>query len=240
MFFTALLAFGCATGQQASRQAETSYKLGVAFLSEGRAAPALQELSKAEAFSPEDPKILNALGLAYWARREFGPAEEKLRKATTVKADYSEAWNNLGALYIELGRFDQAIPALEQALKNVFYGTQERALTNLGWALYKSGRGGEGEKRLQQAIEAAPQFPLAHKNLGILLQERGEYAGALERYDAALRYGGEDPDIYLKKGVCLWKTGDRQHARAAFEKARQLAPASEAGKSAKTYLDLLQ
>jgi hypothetical protein len=39
--------------------------------------------------------------------------------------------------------------------------------------------------------------------------------------------------------VSLWKLGERQLARAAFAKAVQLAPESEVGRSAKTYLDVL-
>jgi type IV pilus assembly protein PilF len=234
---------GCAgTQKQTStqREAETSYKLGIAFLTEGRPAPALQELSKAEALKPDDPEILNALGMAYWARREFALAEEKLRKALTLQPGYSEAWNNLGALYISLGRYDQAIGPLENALKDVFYGTKERALANLGWALFKSGRISEAEKRLRDALQVSPGFPLAHKNLGILLAETGRHAEALPQLDEALHGLAQDPDLHLWRGLVLWKLGDRAPARASLEKAWQLGPGHEAGKSAKNYLDLLE
>jgi Tfp pilus assembly protein PilF len=238
--FAAFLLVACAGGRETTRKdAVASYKLGIAYLTEGRIAPALQELSKAEALNPANPEVLNALGFAYWMRKEHFLAEEKFRKAVALKPDYSEAWNNLAAMFIEQGRYGEAVGPAEQALKNVYYGTQERALANLGWALHKSGRGEEGEKRLRQAIEVAPSFPLARRNLALLLAERGDHRRAVEQFDAALRLAGDDADLHLKRGVSLWKLGERQLARAAFAKAVQLAPESEVGRSAKTYLDVL-
>lgn len=232
---------GCAgNGQAVRRDSQTAYKLGLAFLAEGRPSPALRELTKADALTPNDPEILNALGLAYWARQEYATAEKKFLRATKVKPDFSEAWNNLGALYLAQRRYEEAVPVLKNALKNVFYGTQERALANLGWALYKLGRKDEAESRLRQAIEVAPRFPLAQKFLGIVLLEKGDYREALDRLNDALRLFPKDAETNLRKGICLVKLGDEKGARSAFENAWRLAPDSEVGKSAKMYLDLLQ
>jgi Tfp pilus assembly protein PilF len=129
--FAAFLLVACAGGRETTRKdAVASYKLGIAYLTEGRIAPALQELSKAEALNPANPEVLNALGFAYWMRKEHFLAEEKFRKAVALKPDYSEAWNNLAAMFIEQGRYGEAVGPAEQALKNVYYGTQERALAN--------------------------------------------------------------------------------------------------------------
>lgn len=236
---------GCAGNKEAIRkEAKASFQLGVAFLAEGRTAPALRELSKAESLNPGDPEVLNALGLAYWARKEYALAEQKLKAATQVKPDYSEAWNNLGAMYIDQGRFDDAIPALEAALKSVFYGSQEAALSNLGWALFKTGRYAEAERRLHEAIEVAPGFPLARKFLGILLEDRGRYQEALAQLDAAIplfpeKAYGHLAEVQLHRGLCLLHLGDRDAARKAFDKAWRLAPGGDVGKSAKNYLNLL-
>ncbi len=237
----ALLLFACAGGrEQARRDAQTSYKLGVAFLAEGRPGPALRELSKAEVLNPEEPEIRNALGLAYWAGREHGQAAEKFLAATRLKPDYSEAWNNLGALYLDQGRFGEAVPALEAALRNVFYGTRERALANLGWALHRLGRSAEGERRLREAVEIAPGFPLARKNLGAVLQDRGDHRAALGEFDEALRFLPNDADTHLRRGLTLQRLGDRPGARAALERAWRLAPDSDVGRSAKNYLDFME
>jgi len=231
---------GCGPDQElVRRDAQTSFKLAAAFLAEGRPAPALRELTKAEALTPEDPEIQYYLGAAYWMRREFGLAEEKFRRAVQLKPDYADAWNDLGALYMDQGRFSDAIPAFESALKNVFYSTQERALANLGWSLHKVGRDTEAERKLRDAIEVAPGFPLAHKFLGAVLQERGDHRAAVDEFDQAIRLFPDDPETHLKRGLSLLRLGERSAARDDFEAAWRLAPGSDIGKSAKTYLDLL-
>ncbi len=237
----ALFLAACAGNKEAvRRQAKAAYQLGVAFLAEGRPAPALREFTKAVRLTPDDPKVHNALGLAYWARREVGEAERGFRRAVELKPDYSEAWNNLGALYLDTGRYGEAEEAFRQALNNVFYGTQERALTNLGWALYKQGRLEEAERRLREALEVAPGFPLAQKNLGIVLYDRGEYAEGLEHLTRAAKSLPQDAEVLLYRGLARLRTGDRDGARADLEKAWRLAPRTDVGKSAKTYLDLVE
>jgi len=232
---------GCAGNEQEIRRdAQTSFKLGAAFLAEGRPAPALRELTKAETLTPEDPEVQYYLGAAYWMRREYALAEEKFRNAVKLKPDYADAWNDLGALYMDQGRFHDAVPACENALKNVFYSTQERALTNLGWSLHRLGRSTEAERKLRDAIEVAPGFPLAHKFLGVVLQERGDHRAAVDEFDQAIRLYPDDPETHLKRGLSLLRLGERAAAKQAFETAWRLAPGTDLGRSAKTYLDLLE
>ena len=236
-----LLLVGCAADTQQQRNdADASYSLGLAFLHEDRPARALTELTKAATLDPANPKIHNLLGLAYWRKLEYSLAESSFRKAVEVDPKFSEGWNNLGALLIAQRRFEAAIPALETAAADVFYQTPERALTNLGWALYNVGRTAEAEKRYRDALEMDGSFPLARKHLAVLLQARGDHEQALEQFDRALVAMSNDAEIQLKRGISLLKLGRRDAARAAFEEAWKLAPGTELGQSAKTYLELLQ
>ena len=236
-----LLIVGCAADTQQQRNdADASYSLGLAFLQEDRPARALTELTKAAALNPTDPRIHNLLGWAYWRKREFKAAEQAFRTAVEADPKFSEGWNNLGALYLDQGRFEAAIPVLEVAASDMFYQTPERAMTNLGWALYKVGRSAEAEKRYRDALDMAGDFPLAHKHLAVLLQARGDHEQALEHLDRARVSLPDDANVQLKRGISLLKLGQRDAARAAFEDAWKLAPGTELGQSAKTYLDLLQ
>ncbi len=236
-----LLLWGCAADTQQQRNdADASYSLGLAFLQEDRPARALTELTKAAQLNPTDPKIHNLLGWAYWRKREFTAAEQAFRRAVEIDPKFSEGWNNLGALYIDQGRFEAAIPVLEAAVGDVFYQTPERALTNLGWALYNVGRSAEAEKRYRDALDMAGDFPLAHKHLAVLLQARGDHEQALKHLDRARAVMPSDATVQLKRGISLLKLGQRDAAQAAFEDAWKLAPGTELGQSAKTYLELLQ
>lgn len=221
-------------------EADAAYKLAIAFLAEGRPTLAVRELNKAEKLRPEDPKIYNAFGEAYWRKLEYGHAEQSFLKAVELDPNYSEAWNNLGAFYISQERYEDAVIALERVVGDVLYETPHYALTNLGWALHKSGRNAEAVKRLKEALEISPGFPLAQKLLGIVLQDQGLDQDALDRFDIAERYLPEDAEIQFRRGLSLLKLGERDEARDAFERAWRLAPRSDMGKSAKNYLDFLQ
>ena len=83
-----MLLAGCGTDDEmVKNQALASQKLAYAFMSEGRPARALQELTKAESLTPNDPEIKNFLGLAYWKQGEFPLAEKKFREAVELRTN---------------------------------------------------------------------------------------------------------------------------------------------------------
>lgn len=241
LFTIAVVVAGCSSdGEAKKKQASAAHQMGLANLRQGSATKAIQELAKAEGYDPENPEIQNSLGMAYWARREPALAEQKFLRAVALKPEYSEGWNNLGAFYIDMERYEEAVNALNSALRNVQYTTYERALANLGWAHYKLGRLKEAERRLQEAVEMAPGFALAHRSLGIVLFDQGATDKALGHFDEAARLYPGDAETHLRRGMALLKLNDKAGARSAFETAWKLTPRSDLGKSAKTYLDLLQ
>lgn len=222
------------------KEATASQQLAYAYLRENQPARALTELRKAEEAQPSDPEIKNSLGLAYWAKREPGLAEAKFKESVALDPKNSEAWNNLGALYLDHSRYDEAVTAFQKALENVYYSTSERALTNMGWAFYKMGKLDEAYKRLKEATEIAPTFALSHKNLGLVLADMGDNAGAVVEFDKTLRIFVLDQETHFAKGASLLKLGDRVKAKAAFEEAWKLGPNTEIGKSAKNYIEIMK
>lgn len=241
LFTTAVVVAGCSSdGEARKKQATAAHQMGLANLRQGSATKAIQELAKAEQYDPEDPEIQNSLGMAYWARRESVLAEQKFLRAVALKPEYSEGWNNLGAFYIDHERYEEAVNALTSALRNVQYSTYERALANLGWAHYKLGRLNEAQRRLEEAVDMAPGFALAHRSLGIVLFDMGAMEKSLAHFDEAARLYPGDAETHLRRGMVLLKLNDKAGARTAFETAWKLTPRSDLGKSAKTYLDLLQ
>lgn len=243
MFFvlSVALSAGCGPDREiVERQAKAAYQMGLAHLRENNSSKALIELTKANELSPDDHEILNTLGLAYWRSRKLVLAEEKFRKSAELKPDFSEAWNNLGALLIASERYEEAVEPLQSALSNVFYATRERALVNLGWALYKTGDVMGGVRRIKESLEVAPRFFLANKFLAMIHQDQGNHVKAVEKFKEALVTYDMDPETYLKLGLSMSKLGRKAEAAENFEKAWKLAPRSEVGKSAKTYLEFLR
>ncbi len=234
-------AAGCATDKAEKKsQTDAAEKMAFAFMKEGRPSRAIQELIRAEKIDPESDQVKYSLGLAYWSRKEVGLAEVKFKEALVLDPEFAAAANSLGALYLSQKRYQDAIEPLKQAASNMLYTTPEMAINNLGWAYFKLGRYAEAEERLREAIDFAPNFQTPHRNLGILKQDRAEYVEAMVHLTRALELFPNDPQSNLAMGICLFKTGDREGAKTSFLLAWKLNPGGELGKSARTYLDLME
>ncbi|TLN25651.1 tetratricopeptide repeat protein, partial [bacterium] len=212
---------GCSGADEKTRKNEalSSQQFAEAYMRDGKPARALQELAKAQALTPEDPKITHMMGVAYWQKKEYALAEQSFLKAVALKDDYSEVWNTLGALYISQNRFSDAVRVLEKALSNVYYNSYESAMSNLGWALYKLGRNAEAKVKLAEAIEIDPNQPVTRVNMAILLYDEENYEEAFKHANEALRVAPDYANAHLQKGMIQIKMGDKEGARESLTQA---------------------
>jgi tetratricopeptide (TPR) repeat protein len=79
-----------------------------------------------------------SLSLAYYRAHDYEATIAMSRRALAIGGETAEAYNNIGAAYCELGRWNDAIPALETALR-LRPGFQ-LARNNLAWARSEVGR----------------------------------------------------------------------------------------------------
>ncbi len=90
------------------------------------------------AFTPDD---YIAWSLAYYRARDFDTTIQMAQRALVLRPGYAEAYNNIGAAYCELSRWQEAVEALETAVR--LQPGLELARNNLAWAragLERSGR----------------------------------------------------------------------------------------------------
>lgn len=105
---------------------------------------------------------------------------------------------NLAGAYILLGRHQEAIPVLEQALAHE--PENEMVWTNLGAAhLGNPGRAGDEQQQkaieaFERAIEINPHVPNVYYNLGLIHRERGEREQAMRRFRHAVQADPHDRD----------------------------------------------
>jgi len=106
--------------------------------------------------------------------------------------DIAQSLNNLGSLYMRSGRFDRAVPMLEQAIERFrrTHGDRHPQVVvvtyNLGSTLSDAGRLKEARSILQTAFELAIEvFPEGHLNTAVMQAKYGECLARLSRFEQA-------------------------------------------------------
>ena len=213
-------------------RAEAHMTLGEGYLGARNFSAALGEFLEAEKLNSKDPYVHYDLGLAYFGKKEFELAIVHLNKAVELKPGYAEAFNAMGTVYLRLEKWNKAISQFERASDNLLYATPYIALNNIGDAY-------RGKKDLvrainfyEKALEAEPYFPNAHRGMGLVLIDMGDYEGAVASLKKAVKYApGFAPPLYeLGKGYAL--QFETEKAVAAFKKVIALAPDSPLAASA--------
>ncbi len=186
----------------------------------------------------------------YFAYREAYPrALEAARTALDANPKNSSAWKTLGEIQIRLGRYDEAIDALEQvtALRRDAIEVH-RTLAGL---YEQVGEHARAIEILEPLAERHPDDPRIPARLGTLYARAGDYDEACRHYERSLslyphqdrvryellaaramngrgedvlRWLEEEPpgatiDLALELGKVFFKLGDEPRAAAAFELA---------------------
>lgn len=98
-------------------QAEAYSYLAELYLATGQPAKAAEIEAKAHSAGVEDPNALYNLGATYWNSKDYAKAEEYFRRATAADPKFAIAWERLGYALVNLGRTDEAVPALSKYLE---------------------------------------------------------------------------------------------------------------------------
>jgi protein O-mannosyl-transferase len=171
--------------------AKAHYNLGNFLLHRGRRDEAVAELQKALAIEPRDVVAINCLGTAYMQQGDPDAALAQFRRSMEIRPDNATAWRSLGEAFLQLGRLDEAIPALQ---KSGALLPDPGTFGSLGNALLQQGRVDEAAAALTRAVKLQPNNAVLHHNLGAVLLEAGDNAGALQHLEASLKLGLNSPD----------------------------------------------
>jgi TPR repeat protein len=165
-----------------------------------------------------DPVGAFNLGVLLHRRGDLAGARAAYERAER-RGDH-DAGFNLGVLLYEVGDLDGA----EAVWRRCIARGHPRAVANLQFLLQR--RGASTDVRKTPPTEAAEgTYPRADQageptgefNLGVLLHQRGDLAGAQAAYERAERRG--DPDAAFNLGVLLYETADLEGAEAAWRRS---------------------
>ena len=170
--------------------------------------------------SPEDGARLVALFRERELRGSIAMAEAR------VADDGQSAVNRalLGRSYGEAGRFEDAIPHLEAAIR---LGNEAAStFSALGFALAAQGRPDEAVARFARAAELDPLNEVIHYNQANALDALARFAAADAAYEHALTLNPDFAPAHANLGISLYSRGRIDAAIPHFERAVELQPDS--------------
>jgi len=147
---------------------------------------------------PEEPDALQLLGLIRRMQRRPAEAEDFYRRSLAIRPEQPHVHHNLGNLLISLSRYDEAIAALSEAVRQK--ANYVDAHLNLGKAYSMAGQHAAAEKSYRRVLWLNPGNPLALQLLGGVLNDVGK---------------PKEAEAVLRKALAAKQTNPRQVA--AFE-----------------------
>ncbi len=129
-------------------------------------------------------------------------------------------WYGKGATLILLGRYEEALRAIDMALD--INPRNEVAWVNKGNALTKMGRLVDALRCFNAAIKVHPKYEVAWNNKGNALARLGKYEEALQSYERALEIDAAYRGAWVNKGFVLTKLGRFDEAASCADRALHL------------------
>ncbi|MDD3798016.1 MAG: tetratricopeptide repeat protein [Novosphingobium sp.] len=161
----------------------------------------------------------DALAIAgkLYGRHRYGQAANVCNQLLKHKPSLSDAHSILGVSLAAMGKRQEGIAALKQAVK--LNGKVAAYHSNLGEIYRLDGNLADATVALQKAIELDPRNAQANNNLGIVRFEGRNYDEAIKCYRKAIEINPNFPEAYNNLGNALRKTGDITGAADAYQNA---------------------
>ena len=175
-----------------------------------------------------NPNVWLARGELARQQWNLPKAEEAFRQGLLVFPDDPNLLNNLGLVLIDQGRYEEAIPPLQEAISKKAYAAP--LYLNLGSAYALHGDFPLSAVYFEQAISLSPQYLLALQNLGLAQINAHEFEKALPPLLDALQIAPGNGVTWINLGISLSQLGYLDDGLFALEHAqtRSLSDADRA------------
>lgn len=209
----------------------TQFDLALACLFAGRYEEAANQAQKLisvlHSTGSASGQMVQAWSLAGIAYARFGQGDkavDALRRAAGLGPDREEHWLNLTRELMGLGRYSEAISAVQDGLaaNPKSYSLHLR----LGAADLAAGHYEEAETVFRNLVEAGDPLPTSYIGLAQVLLRMGRAEEAATELSAAQQKLGTTFLISYFRGLSLDRAGKRSEAIPAFQEAIQLNPSS--------------
>jgi Tfp pilus assembly protein PilF len=207
-------------------RSQLHFRRGKASLEQGEYDQAIDSLSKA---LYEDPNFVDAhilLAKAYGKKKGAHLESVKyLKNALELDGDNLEACRLLAKIYMENGKYEDALPVVEKILgisphSGFAYGYR-------GEILHSKGKYGEAREALRKSLRLEPGNPRAYFLLGKVFERLGRLADAVLEYETAV---GLSPATYRYRNAlatCYKALDQEMSAFRQWEKCLALGNLTE-------------
>lgn len=234
-----------APGANPERQSEAEYDLARDFFYKDQPRAALDHCRKAIEFDGDNASALyfaSTIHLFFCSGRlelsdpdcRLSDAEAYVRRALHVNEGFREAKNTLGQILILEKKFPEAIAVLDPLTKDPAFESGFLAWGNIGWAQVLTGRVDQGIESLKISVTER-RFCVGHYRLGIAYEKKGDFVAAEESLSNAVTVDAPAcknlQDAWEERARVRVQLGKVADARADFEKCREIAADSRAGKA---------
>lgn len=171
------------------------YNLGLAFLSKRDFVAAEEAFLNAVRQSPHLAEAYIQLGGICMERGDLEGCLQYNREAANCRPKFAIPQANIAFVYLQQGKPDEALKALDKALK--WNPTLIQARNGLAVAHYMQGDYKASENDCRSLLNDEPEFGPAWQNLALALFAQELYPEAVQACDRALELGCEVPQKFL-------------------------------------------
>jgi tetratricopeptide (TPR) repeat protein len=197
---------------------ESRHLLAAAYLQEKLYLPAFQLYQEIKAVAPEDSDAELAVARIWNEWGDVALARQHAENAVKLNPDSAAGLDLLGRIHLRENDLDLAISAFLSAIELEPNNAMLHA--NAGYAYFARGDLNPARAYLQKAVWIDDSMIEAQNNLGIVLGNLGDFAGALRAFRAA----NKDAEAFNNLGVVYLGQRRWREARDAFRQALALSP----------------
>ena len=215
------------------KYAEAWFALGVQQYNDENYTEAAASYKEVVKLQNTNGEALANLGDTLRLSNQLGNAEGQYRLATYFIKDDAELFSKFGYVLGAQKKWASSIAALKSANS---LSPDAIDYTNLGWAYYnwaqediKAGRQAEGQAKMQSAKEALQKAVALNKNfapsflnLGVTLNDLGEYQNSVEALKRAVELRGNWVFAINELGLAYRKLNDFDNAIKQFQKVVEI------------------
>jgi tetratricopeptide (TPR) repeat protein len=202
--------------------------LAVAYASDERYAPSLEQLSAAIERDGRDERSRLTSAEILIASGQIDAAERVLVETIAVLPESAQGYSRLARLYQAQSRIGEAIAAFTSSAERPVLVGRDSLYETIAALRVSEGEFGEAIAASRMELEINPNNAAAHRRLGDLYAQEGRLDESLGEFAAALLIDPRDADTHASRAQTLLRMSRFADAVMAARTAMTLRPSHEA------------